>query len=211
MICVSIGHIAFKDLMAQISDFEMIELRLDLLDFSDEEYQQIFSLNKPVIATYRYGETNDAERIASLQKAISLGANYVDIEIDADKEFIDTMMNFAKENNCKTILSYHNFKETPNLKDLNSIIAQSKKLKADYTKIACMAQSTEDVARMLSLYEKNKNLIAFNMGEIGKISRLASLFLGADFAYASISENKKTASGQIHYKTFNKLFLNINE
>jgi len=205
MICASIANIGYSELENIISDFEMIELRLDLLNFDEQEYRKIYRLAKPIIATYRYGEIADSIRIEALKKAIISGANYVDIEIDADTKFIDEMMHFAQNNHCKTILSYHNFESTPNSKELNLLIEKSKQLQSDYIKIACWANTQKDVARVLSLYENNDNLIAFNMGAIGKISRLASLSLGAEFTYASISKDKSTADGQLTYSELEML------
>ncbi len=202
MICVSIANISFDVLMSQISDFEMLELRLDLLDYSEKQYQEIFSTGKPIIATYRYGEADDKLRIEELKKAILLGSDYIDIEIDAKAGFVSEMMTFAQENNCKTVLSFHDFDKTPTKKYLTQIIEDAKNLKSDYVKIATMANNKSDVARILSLYENNNKILAFNMGEIGKISRLSSLYLGAEFTYASLSKENSTASGQY---TFNEL------
>jgi len=210
MICASIANINYPELEKIISDFEMIELRLDLLDFSEQEYRKIYSLGKAIIATYRYGKTEDSIRIEALQKAIVLGATYVDVEIDASNYFVETMMDFAKQNNCKTILSYHNFESTPNVKELNLLIEKSKQLQADYIKIVTMINTSEDTARILSLYEHHKNLIAFGMGDMGKISRIASIYLGAKFTYASFSEAQKTAQGQIEYNELQKIFSTIN-
>jgi len=210
MICASIANINYSELEKIISDFEMIELRLDWLNFDEQDYQKIYRLGKPVIATYRYGETEDSIREEALQKAIVLGANYVDIEIDADAKFIDKMMRFAQQNNCKTILSYHNFESTPSLEELNLLIEKSKQLQADYIKIACMANQQKDVARILSLYENHSNLIAFNMGAIGKISRLASLSLGAEFTYAALSKDNSTANGQLTYSELEMLTQKLN-
>jgi len=83
MICVSVANIEFKELKKIISEFEMIELRLDLLTFSEKEYQYIYNLNIPIIATYRYGKTDDNIRIKHLKDAVVKGAEYIDIEIDA--------------------------------------------------------------------------------------------------------------------------------
>ena len=205
MICVSVANIEFKELKKIISEFEMIELRLDLLTFSEKEYQYIYNLNIPIIATYRYGKTDDNIRIKHLKDAVVKGAEYIDIEIDASRSFVDAMLEFANRNRCKTILSYHNLEQTPSLGELNSKISDFHKLSADYLKIATQANNLEDVSRILSLYEKNRNIIAFNMGEIGKISRLASLLLGADFTYASLSNHKATAGGQLTYKELKRL------
>ncbi len=205
MICVSIAHISFQKLMKIISKFEMIELRLDLLDFSRQEYQEIINTKKIIIATYRDETTNDAVRMNKLKSLISLGVQYVDIEIDATAEFKSTMLEFAKENSCQTILSYHNFEETPNTNFLLSIIEESNMLKGDFCKIATKASSKKDIARTLSLYDNYPNIIAFNLGELGKISRISCSFLGAKFTYASISEEYKTAEGQISFDNLSKI------
>ena len=196
MICVSIANIEYPDLEKEISKYEMLELRLDLLNLSQQEYQKIFNLGKPIIVTWRYGKINDAVRIKALKQAILQGADYVDVEIDSKPEFVKEMMRFAKTNNCKVILSFHDFNQTPDIQTLRHIINKSIDLEGDYMKIACMANTNSDVARLLSLYEKNQNLIAFNMGDLGKISRLTSLYLGAEFTYVSMSKNNTTAPGQ---------------
>jgi 3-dehydroquinate dehydratase-1 len=43
------------------------------------------------------------------------------------------------------------------------------------------------------------------MGNLGKITRIASLLLGADFTYASIDDSKKTAPGQIDLKKLKEI------
>jgi 3-dehydroquinate dehydratase len=37
------------------------------------------------------------------------------------------------------------------------------------------------------------------MGDLGKISRIAALFMGAEFTFASASDEFATAPGQISY------------
>jgi len=206
MICVSVANISFSGLSKIISDFEMIELRLDLLDFTNEEYKQILSKNIPAIACYRYGNADDDTRIEALKKAIDLGVKYVDIEIDASKYFVGRMISYAQSKNCKTILSYHNFNETPSSEELEKIIAETKNLGADYTKLATMANSENDVEIVLDLYKNKENLIAFCMGEIGKKSRIECVNLGAEYTYAALSKEKQTANGQFTYTDMKKIF-----
>ena len=78
-------------------------------------------------------------------------------------------------------------------------------------KIAAMAKSGEDVARVLALYssvastnsaaetQRPVELVAFSMGEIGKVSRLDCLKLGSPFTYAALNENEAAAPGQWCY------------
>jgi len=68
---------------------------------------------------------------------------------------------------------------------------------ADCVKLAVTANSPADCARIMSLYEHHDNLLAFAMGETGKITRIAAPFLGAEFTFVSVDEANKTAPGQL--------------
>jgi 3-dehydroquinate dehydratase-1 len=100
-------------------------------------------------------------------------------------------------------MSYHNYKRTPSRQVLEEIIESCFAAGVDIAKISCQSLSHADTARILSLYDReevnyeNKKIIAVAMGEIGKISRLAALLLGAPFTYASLSQGKETAPGQL--------------
>lgn len=65
---------------------------------------------------------------------------------------------------------------------------------ADLVKIVTLARSHADSARVMSLYGKFSGLIAFAMGEKGKITRIFSALAGP-FTYASLTES--VAPGQM--------------
>ena len=203
MICVSLANIPFNEFFPQVRNFEMIEFRIDLLDYTSKEYQQIIDTGITTIATYREEDTK--KKFDALERLINMGVTYVDIELDSEISYIKKISKAINNLACKSIFSYHNFEKTPDIKYLQKIIDKAQKLSAHYTKIVCYANNKQDVARVLSLYEENNKIIAFNMGEIGKISRITSLFLGADFTYASYSKNKITAEGQYTYQELNSL------
>lgn len=210
MICVSIQKRSIEKCLEVIQDKELTELRLDLMCLSAKELQQLLSKsNTHIIATCRKCKITDNERIAILEAAIEFGASYVDIDINNSSEFINEIKDSCGKHSCKLILSYHNYDETPNIDFLRQIITDCKAKGADLVKIACMASSKHDTARILSLYEKNENLVAFCMGEIGKITRIASLFLGAPFSYASVSEKNKTAPGQFTYQEMKQIIATL--
>lgn len=209
MICISLADIIYKDLELKLANFEMIEVRIDLLNFSNKELNNIFSMPISCIATCRSGKFSDKERLELLKSAILSGANFIDVELDSPKSYIKELSLFAKQNNCKVIISYHNFEKTPSKLELQEIIDFARKYNPAYIKIVTQAQTKQDVSRILSLYETNNNLIAFCMGEIGKISRIASLYLGADFTFASLEKGNETASGQLNYETINKIISQI--
>ncbi len=82
-------------------------------------------------------------------------------------------------------------------------------LGADMAKIATMIKVNRDNSKILSLYKAPGRLVAIGMGELGKISRIVAPFLGAEFTYASLTDDNTTAPGQISYKRLNKYILEI--
>ena len=73
-------------------------------------------------------------------------------------------------------------------------------------KIVTMAKSINDGSRILSLYSNAKNvkLIAFSMGNLGKISRLLCLLLGSPYTYVSL--NRSVAPGQFSLDEVKSIF-----
>lgn len=209
-LCVSIANKNFQECYEISSNYNFIELRLDLLDLSNNQLQKLFALKTAFIATYRENlnqQNKNKEKI--LLNALNLGAQFVDIEIDADQYTFNTITKFAKTLNKKLIISYHNYTKTPTKTELQNIINSAKKHKPNYIKIVTTANNKADVSRILSLYEKNTKIIAFAMGEIGKISRIASLFLGSDFTYTSAEKGSETAPGQYNYLTLSEVLKKI--
>ena len=72
-------------------------------------------------------------------------------------------------------------------------------------KIVSTAKSVDDATRMLELYNKRgkNNLIAFAMGDEGKISRILCLYLGSPYTYVSLG--KAVAPGQFSVDEVNKI------
>jgi 3-dehydroquinate dehydratase type I len=68
-------------------------------------------------------------------------------------------------------------------------------------KIVPFARSWEDNLTILSLIPfakaRKQEIVAFCMGEKGKISRIYSPFLGAAWTYASLDQGRASAPGQL--------------
>ena len=73
-------------------------------------------------------------------------------------------------------------------------------------KIITMAKSINDGPRILSLYKNSKNikLIAFSMGNFGRMSRLLCLLLGSPYTYVSLG--KPIAPGQFSLDEVKSIF-----
>ena len=197
-ICVCLGGMPFAMCLQLASAFPLVEIRLDLLNINPQKIETLAMQCRQWIATCRSGNLTDYERTVFLSAAIRSGATYMDIEYEADAGYAQQLIELAKRFHCKVIVSYHNFETTPDVSVLNQIIEQSVQIKsADFVKLAVTANSPADCAKIMSLYSKHNNLIAFAMGEVGKITRIAAPFLGAEFTFASADEEHLTAAGQM--------------
>jgi len=196
-ICVSLGGMPFTSCLQLASSWPLIEVRLDLLRLDPEKIEILAMQCRQWIATCRPGNLSDHERTVLLAAAIRSGTTYVDIEYEAGQDYRQTLVDLAREHQCKVIISYHNFETTPDAGTLDRIIRHSVVMGADCVKIAVTVNSLADCSRVMALYERHDHIIAFAMGDAGKITRIAAPFLGAEFTFASVDEAHQTAPGQL--------------
>jgi len=196
-ICVSLGGMPFTSCLQLASAWPLVEVRLDLLKLHPEKIEILAMQCRQWIATCRPGNLTDRERTVLLAASIRSGATYVDIEYEAESAYRQTLIDLAKQYQCKIIISYHNFETTPDTDTLNRIIRHSEVMGADCVKIAVTANSPADCSRIMALYGQHNHIVAFAMGDAGKITRIAAPFLGAEFTFASVDETHLTAPGQL--------------
>ena len=197
MICVSLASMSFDECFKAIKKAPFVELRLDLLDITEEQLKTLVSIKSKTIATCRPCKKTDPERIQLLKKAIDYGTGYIDIEYEAYEKYREELVNYAHAKGKLVIISYHNWQTTPSRKELDKIIKNSRKWKADRVKIATTANSKDDSIRIMSLYEEYKDIIAFCMGKIGTITRIAAPLFGSDFTFAACNSKLATAPGHL--------------
>lgn len=206
MICTAIAEKDFDKCMQLVSLYEMAEIRIDLCGFNNEQVKKIFSSHKNLVATCRPDHYSDQERGELLKTAIKAGAKYVDVEIESSREFIDGIKRSASESKCDLIVSYHNYEDTPDQKALEAIVTECFFLGADVAKLACMVNQAKDNAAILSLFQLEKRLVALGMGHLGKITRVITPLLGAEFTFAAPDQGEGTAPGQITTERMNSIF-----
>ena len=183
---------------------DLIELRIDYLS-GVKLALLLEDRKKPFIVTNRRKEEGgkykgeERERLIVLQKAIDLGADYIDVELATGRSFFRDLVRYKRE--TQIILSFHDFRKTPSIKELQKLFGHMVRLGADVVKIVPFARFWEDNLNILSLIpfakERKQKIVAFCMGEKGKISRIFSPFLGAAWTYASLDKNKLSAPGQL--------------
>lgn len=209
MICVAISDKNMDNCLATLKNVEMAEIRLDLTCFKTEEIKEIFSKHNKLIATHRPDKHSDEERIKNLKTAIKAGAKYLDLEYESTENYRNELIKFAHSNNCDVIISYHNYKFTPDSEVLKIILKNCFDFGADIAKIVATAITNIDNSKILSLYNYPGRIIAFCMGNMGRITRIIAPFMGAEFTYAAMDEGKATAAGQIKYSDLKNIIQKI--
>lgn len=213
MICTTIQNRTLEDIIGLLEGSEpriqMAEIRLDRCPLDIEEIESLFSsLDTPLVATCRVvddgnGTWEEAEE--KLTAAVEAGAAFLDLEIEAPKEVGKRLRRACTEYGTTMIRSSHFFAGTPSDDVLRNTVEKCRKFGGEIVKIAAMAKSGEDVARVLGLYsqeqtsQRQAELIAFSMGETGRASRLECLRLGSPFTYAALNDNEAAAPGQWTY------------
>ena len=188
-------------------DADVIEIRLDGLSQPEIE-PFVKNLSKPLLFTNRPDweggafRGSEAARIGQLLQAITHGCALVDLELKAAPELRAEILDaLLQESRTGLIISWHDFSATPANEELGDILQQQMESGAHIGKIVTTANDYRDVLRVLNLQviaaENNFPLIAFCMGEIGRISRLATTKLGGFMTYAAPDGEKAAAPGQI--------------
>ena len=213
MICTTIQNRTMEEIIGLLEGSEpriqMAEIRLDRCPLDIEEIESLFSSSDtPLVATCRVvddgnGTWEEAEE--KLTAAVEAGAAFLDLEIEAPKEVGKRLRRACTEYGTTMIRSSHFFAGTPSDDVLRNTVEKCRKFGGEIVKIAAMAKSGEDVARVLGLYsqeqtsQRQAELIAFSMGETGRASRLECLRLGSPFTYAALNDNEAAAPGQWTY------------
>ncbi len=209
MICISISESDKSRLLERLEGVEFAEVRLEALSPSLDDVREIFNMPARLIATMRPGRHTDEQRLMVLAAAVKAGAAYVDIEMESSTILREGVLAQARRDGCKVIVSYHNDRETPDMKTLAHIADECFAAGADIAKIACRANSEADAARMLSLLDGERPIIAIGMGKAGRVTRVAAPLLGSPFTYASQGAGDETAEGQIEAGLLAKIISEI--
>jgi len=215
-VCITITGKTSDEIIQKInqlsSEHDFFEIRLDgLLDLSESVITKIFeqTSNQKTIATIRTadegGEFSRYEDYLKLiQACFSSKASFVDVEL----AMLNKYQQLAKLiDEVRTIISYHNFDQTPSESELKQVTSDMRTISEDaIVKIACMAEDMSDVNRLIELQRslpKDKAIIVA-MGEHGQILRLLGLAIGAFATFAS-ADSSPVAPGQLYYKDMNKI------
>lgn len=182
----------------------MVELRVDYIkNLTDQDLKTIREQTvKESILTCRKKDEggkyqgDERSRMKIIRQACRLGFDHIDLELSS------VNFNLPLNEKSKIILSFHDFKKTPNIYDLHIIRNRMRFCQPDIIKIATMVRKVEDVRVLLRLLlekEKDEEMIVVGMGEKGRLTRILGPLLGSYLTYVSTPYGE-TAPGQINIK-----------
>lgn len=200
----------------------ILELRFDWIRDPDPErllsrkFWKILATNRRKEEGGRFSGKEE-ERVATLIQAAAHGADYVDIEAGTAPRLIKALKGEiarAGEKRTKLVISWHDFQKTPSERVLRGMLSRCSKWQPDVVKIVTMAHTAEDNLNILRLipYARAKGLeiIAFCMGQAGKVSRVASPLLGGYLTFAAANHHEASAPGQMPVREMTRILNDLN-
>jgi len=148
---------------------------------------------------------SEKNRISILKLVAEYNPYLLDVEYNAIKKNKD-LCQYLKRSKTDLLVSWHDFKKTPNTASLKKMTNEMFKFSKNI-KIVTTARSIGDSAKVLSLYKnvpKNGNLVAFAMGNYGRMSRILCTQIGSPYTYVSLG--KPIAPGQFSLDEVKSIF-----
>ena len=174
---------------------DLFELRLDRLAGLTERVENLLpQLRTPLIVTARHPREGGAGELGLRRRRDLLvrflrHTNYIDIELRSARA-LQPLLKFAANKNVRRIISFHNFKSTPNVRILAAKARQAKSHGADIFKVATRTDNPIELGRLLEFMTNNRldlPLAVMGIGKLGAISRVLLARAGSALIYASIS------------------------
>jgi len=174
---------------------DLIEYRLDYLTQSSALEVIMKSKRCPIIAADRSRRKLSRTLLLS---AAEIGFDLIDVDISFP--FARSIIKQVKTHDVRVIASYHNSVRTPPEKRLIRLLRIERKIGGDVCKIVTTATQPADnliILGFIKKYCRMTKIVSFAMGNLGIASRVLSPFFGAEFTFASIDNQSKTAEGQM--------------
>jgi len=192
---------------------DIIELRLDGLR-RHAGWEKLLKVDVPIILTNRaeleggHFKGKERTRVDHLLKGIDEGVACVDIELSTSKPLLGEVVKAAKTQGTSLLITHHDFNETPSIDSLISIAKRMADAGCDIAKIVTFARTPRDALTVLDFLTQVPDsvavpVVAFAMGDAGRLSRIAAPIFGSPIVYAAADE--PTAPGQFDVETTRRL------
>ncbi len=196
---------------------DLFELRLDrLTKYFAETSAAIERLKAPLIITARHPREGGSNHLSGRRRATLLlqflpQAAYVDVELRSARQ-LESVLQSASAQNIRTIVSFHDFENTPSGSRLDKIASEMRSLGADISKIATRTDTPIQLARLLNFFDRQRGagaVAVMGMGRLGRASRLALAGRGCLLNYAHLGS--PAAAGQLSVRELRRAVADISD
>ena len=144
---------------------------------------------------------SEAQVLQAYRAACSAGhVDLVDYEMDNDAAQVREVRELSRMAGVQLVLSFHDFRATPDAEALFRRFEQAGSLGADIAKVAVMPQSRADVLALLAATERASRalpipIVSMAMGPLGAVTRACGWLFGSALTFA-VGE-RASAPGQM--------------
>jgi shikimate dehydrogenase/3-dehydroquinate dehydratase type I len=178
---------------------DLVELRVDGLAEPNLDRLRA-ARTRPLVLTCRPKNEGglyqgpEAERRELLGRALELGFDYVDVEIDSANEAL-----LSRRKGAKVVLSHHDLIGMPSR--IPALIERAADLGAEVIKIAARVASLAEALALAdwgrAARQRGLRFVPVALGPAGRPARVLGARLGADWVYAAARGLPPTGEGQI--------------
>jgi 3-dehydroquinate dehydratase type I len=202
-----------------LTDYTFFEVWLDYIEDLDQQMVQdlIDSLEGRLVLVFRRLNLEPVqmkkEQTMAVLSYLAETDVLVDLDIDDQKEMLSELKKTGFS--LKTIISYHNYTKTPELSELQEIVAFIEDEHPTIIKIATLCQDETDAVRLLDLLgtlkKKKKKYIILGMGQYGAATRIFATLWGNEMIFAPANDSEESAPGQLTREKLETIFKAITE
>lgn len=189
---------------SDLSEAEALQPDVDFIEFEMEKSENplesltTYTGSIPIIVSYEntWSESPKQEpnRLDELLQASQYEyVDKVDLELGLVQEN-EWVIDELRQNDVEIIVSYKNYEETPPESELQRIIEEISTV-SDVAKISVFANNEQDTLALLnclnSASESGLPVAGFAHGEIGKHTRVISVFYGSKYSYGRITAEER--------------------
>ena len=201
------------NIISENPDFDFYEIWLGYIKDVDADFVWKLSeqFNGKLIFLFRKQNLEKSEIDKDLRDKIIKLLENSDNLMDFDINDGSWGLNFIKENklNNKVIASYHDYEKTKSVDELMRITKSMEEYRPEIFKVSTFCKTEEDGLKLLNLLlelkKENKKFIVLGMGEKGVMVRIYGAIWGNEFNFAPISNDEKSAPGQLTRANLNRI------
>ena len=167
--------------IAAETDADLVELRLDFLSRPDVD-AVLAGRRKPVVVTCRpvreggRFDGDEQDRLRILARAHELGAEYIDVEWDAQCDDL-----IRARNGRGIVVSRHDFSGTPS--NTAELLGELRAKGGEIAKLSVMTGRLSDLSTLLALPQDDRSIV-IGMGRAGMPTRILAGRFGSRWTYA---------------------------